>query len=114
MFQRIHDPAREAYEEAVELFKRELTKDECKRIWLSDKNTIQDVQQAIQKARTEYESKAKRSKVREWLKRCATRIVYYGNIMDVMIQGFPDYASLVWGAMKFLFVVSLFTLIRVF
>ncbi|CAI6238245.1 unnamed protein product [Periconia digitata] len=99
-----NDPAREAYEAAVEVFRRELTKDECKKIWLGDKNSMSDVQQAIQQARSNYESSSRKSKAREWLSRCATRIVYYGNVMDVIIQGCPEYASFAWGALKFLFI----------
>jgi hypothetical protein len=34
----IGDPAREAYNDAVKAFNEKLTKDECKRIWLSDKD----------------------------------------------------------------------------
>jgi hypothetical protein len=103
---RFTDPAREAYEEAVELFKRELTEEECRRVWLDDKNTMYDVQQAIEKARNEYEGRRKKSSMRAWLSRCAARIVFYGNILDVFIQGCPDYASFVWGAIKFLFIVG--------
>lgn len=101
-----NDPAREAYEEAISIFKKELTKDECKKIWLDDKHTISDVQSAIQQARKDYESSSRKSKTRDWLSRCASRIVYYGNVMDVMVQGCPEYASFAWGALKFLFIVS--------
>jgi fatty-acid desaturase len=106
-----NDIARTAYEEAVALFKRELTQDECKRIWLRDKSNMDDVQQAIRKARDEYERENKKSKVRTWLSRCALRIVHYGNVMDVLVQGWPDYASLVWGGLKFLFLVSRWVLV---
>ena len=34
--------------------------------------------------------------------------MYYGNIFDVFAQHHPEYVALAWGAMKFLFVVSLF------
>lgn len=34
------------------------------------------------------------------------RLLYYGNIMDVLVQHHPEYVSLVWGAMKFIFGVS--------
>lgn len=89
----------------MEMFKKELTRDECKRIWLGDKNTIADVQSAIQQARDNYGKDSRKSKARDWLTRCSSRITYYGNIMDVMIQGCPEYASFAWGALKFLFIV---------
>ena len=91
----------------MELFTKELTQDECKRIWLKDKNTMNDVQQAIQQVRKVYDDGSKKSKMKMWLKNCASRVVYYGNIMDVLVQGCPDYASFLWGALKFLFIVCL-------
>ena len=97
------DPAKEAYQRAVAIFRSELTEDECKRIWLDDKTSLQDVQCAIMRAQAEYEKRSKKSKARIWLARCSSRIIYYGNVMDVLVQQSPEYVSLVWGAMKFLF-----------
>jgi len=91
----------------VALFKRELTHDECKRIWLDDKASMYDVQRAIVHAQAEYEKSSKKSKVRIWLARCSSRIIYYGNVLDVLVQQSPEYVSLIWGAMKFLFTVCL-------
>ncbi|PVH95787.1 hypothetical protein DM02DRAFT_731625 [Periconia macrospinosa] len=102
---RADDPAREAYEEAIQVLKRELTSDDCKRILVDKTHTIGDVQLAIQEAQANYENSHRRSSAREWLRRCASRIVHYGNVMDVMIQGCPEYASFAWGALKFLFIV---------
>jgi hypothetical protein len=102
-----HDPAQEAFDEAVELFKKSLTKQECEQIWLKDKSSMMDVQRAITSARDQYDQSAKKSKIRAWLTRCATRVGHYGNVMDVLIQGCPDYASFVWGALKFLFMVCI-------
>ena len=50
-------PCPEAYEEAVALFKRELTNVECKRMWIDDKSTMQKVQLSIAHAEAEYERK---------------------------------------------------------
>jgi len=33
--------------------------------------------------------------------------MYYAQIMDVMSQHHPEYVSLVWGLLKFIFVVRL-------
>ena len=89
------------------LFKRELTHDECKKIWLEDKVSMNDVQLAIIRAQAEYEKSSKSSKAKIWLVRCSTRIIYYGNILDVLVQQSPEYVSLIWGGMKFLFMVCL-------
>jgi hypothetical protein len=51
------DPAKEAFEQAVLHFSKELTADECKRIWLKDKYTIAKVQHAVEQARSTYEAR---------------------------------------------------------
>lgn len=95
------DPANEAYESAVEHFKAQLTHDECKRIWLKDKNSIQDVVSAVDSAKAHYESK-KQSKARKWLTRLSSRVSFYGGALDKMAEISPEYVGLVWGALKFL------------
>ncbi|KAF2188503.1 hypothetical protein K469DRAFT_703077 [Zopfia rhizophila CBS 207.26] len=101
------DPARDAYLAAKELFSKELTEDECKRVWIKDKSSMRDVQAAVLQAQAEYERKNKRPKLQIWLARCSSRIIYYGNIMNVLAQHHPEYVALAWGAMKFLFVAVL-------
>lgn len=101
----IGDPAREAYNDAVKAFNEKLTKDECKRIWLSDKIDIQQVQDAVTVARKSYESKSQQSKARKWLTKFSERIMYYSKIMDMLSQHHPEYVALAWGAMKFLVIV---------
>ena len=36
------------------------------------------------------------------------KVYYYSGITDVLVSHHPEYVALVYGAMKFLFVVSLF------
>ena len=45
-------------------------------------------------------------KVGKWLSKLSTRVNFYGNIMDVLVQHHPEYVALAWGGMKCLFVVS--------
>lgn len=68
---------------------------------------MKDVEAAVLAAQDKYERGNKKPKMQTWLGRCASRIVHYGNIMDVLVQHHPEYVSLAWGTMKFLFVVSL-------
>ncbi|KUJ08922.1 uncharacterized protein LY89DRAFT_657937, partial [Mollisia scopiformis] len=42
-------------------------------------------------------------KARKWLEVFSGKVVYYGTVMDVLVQQYPQYVSLAWGAMKFLF-----------
>ncbi|KAF4634159.1 hypothetical protein G7Y89_g3948 [Cudoniella acicularis] len=95
-------PLQDAYEKAVEYFKTNLTKDECKRLWIDSKSSLSDVQKAVQEARETYEG-SKKSKARLWLSRLSSRVMYYNTLSE----HHPEYVSLVWGAMKFLLVVFL-------
>lgn len=99
-------PAKEAYERAVKLFGTQLTKDEEKRKWLLDKHSIEDVQNAVLQAKTTYELKPRRVKLRQHLAKLSSRLMYYSSIMDMLAQHHPEYTSLAWGAMKLVLVVS--------
>ena len=107
------EPARTAYITAKQYFSSHLTQDESKRVWLAEKSTMQDVITAVQIARSKYEERSKKSKVRESLAAFSSRVMYYGAVMDTLSQHHPEYVALAWGSMKLSFVVSLvsFTLI---
>ncbi|KAF2472742.1 uncharacterized protein BDR25DRAFT_341607 [Lindgomyces ingoldianus] len=97
------NPAQEAFRHAVRFFESNLTQDECKRIWLQEKTSLQDVQKAVQEAKEAYDS-SKHSRPREWLSKLSYRVLFYGNILDVLSQHHPEYVSLAWGAIKFVFI----------
>lgn len=67
--------------------------------------SIQDVKAAVDDAQKAYESRSRKSKVRQYLAAFSTRIMYYGAVMDTLSQHHPEFVSLAWGAVKFLFVV---------
>ncbi|KAL3419659.1 hypothetical protein PVAG01_08157 [Phlyctema vagabunda] len=97
------DPVKDAYTEAVSYFKSALTNDECKVVWIDNLTSIGDVQEAALQAERLYQS-SKNGKARLWLSKFSSRVMYYGAIMDTLSQHHPEYVSLVWGAMKFVFV----------
>ena len=66
---------------------------------------MEDVQSAVADAKSRYDTRRQNNNVSIWLSKLSTRIGYYGNIMDVLVQHHSQYAALAWGAMKFLFVV---------
>ena len=66
---------------------------------------MEEVQSAVADAKARYVAGRQNNNVSIWLSKLSTRISYYGNIMDVLVQHHPQYAALAWGAMKFLFVV---------
>jgi len=94
-----------AHEEAVAIFTKVLTEDEQKRVWCGNHLSMRDVLDAVNISKKVYESKPN-SKARKWLSIFSSRVIHYGDIMDVLVQHHPEYVSLVWGAMKFLFLVS--------
>jgi hypothetical protein len=96
---------RTAYDEAKAIFSSELTKDECKRIWLDEKASMADIIGALADLKQKYENKPE-SKARKWLVIFSGKVIYYGTVLDVLVQQYPEYVSLAWGTMKFLFIVS--------
>ena len=74
--------------------------------WLKQNHTIADVQEQVTKAQERYNLRSKDSKIRKWLSRFSSGVLYYGQILDVLVQHHPEYVSLAWGTTKSLFVVS--------
>ena len=68
--------------------------------------TIDDLVQAVTAAKDKYEFK-KTSKTWRSLSSFSARVKYYGAVMDVLAQHHPEYVSLAWGTLKFLFTVRL-------
>lgn len=97
--------AQETYENAVKLLQAQLTQDETKRRWLHGKSSMNDVQKAVDDARTQYESQTG-SKARKYLAAFSSRVMHYCHILDMLVQHHPEYTALVWGTTKLLFVVS--------
>ncbi|KAH7346226.1 hypothetical protein BKA65DRAFT_551153 [Rhexocercosporidium sp. MPI-PUGE-AT-0058] len=93
----------EAYEEAKSIFAAELSGSEKERIWVNGTLTIDDVRDEASKASQRYQSSRSPAKARKWLLKFSERVAHYGAIMDVLVQHHPEYTSLAWGAMKFLF-----------
>jgi len=100
------DPAKRAFEEALQIFNGTLARNEEERLDPKKVTTMADVLKCTNSAKESWEDKPRWKKPRKWLERFSDRVTYYGKIMDVLVQHHPEYASLAWGAMKLLFVVS--------
>ena len=87
-------------------FRTEVSEAECAK-WLQGSSTIFDVEAAVLSAKLKYEQKSPKSRARKWLASASSRLMYWSVIMDTLAQHHPEYVSLAWGAMKFLFIVSL-------
>ena len=88
----------------MKYFQDQLSHNECK--WLRDKTSIEDVQLVVQAAKFRYQNTSGKGKSQKWLAKLSGRIMYYGTVLDTLAQHHPEYVSLVWGAFKFVFVVS--------
>jgi hypothetical protein len=95
-----------AYSEAKAILSTELSQDEYKRIWLDGNLSMSDFMKALNQSKSKYENKPA-SKARKWLAVFSGKVTYYNTVLDVLVQQYPEYVSLAWGAMKFLFIVSL-------
>ncbi|KAK0120267.1 hypothetical protein ONS95_011673 [Cadophora gregata] len=93
----------EAYEEARNIFQTELSTSEKEKVWANEKSSIDAVRDEVSRASERYHSSRSPTKAREWLLKFSERVAHYGAIMDVLVQHHPEYTSLAWGTMKFLF-----------
>ncbi|KAH7363705.1 hypothetical protein BKA66DRAFT_444624 [Pyrenochaeta sp. MPI-SDFR-AT-0127] len=71
--------------------------------WVPAGASMKDVIQAVSASQDKYNAR-RTSKAWKWLIQLSTRVNYYGSVLDVMVQHHPEYAALVWGTMKVLFV----------
>ncbi|KAL0259214.1 hypothetical protein SLS55_006719 [Diplodia seriata] len=96
--------SRDAYNKAVELLQKKHSGNWARQSLLKSMYNIEDVLETVTEAQSKYAQKTEGSRVRKWLGGLSTRIMYYGQIIDVMAQHHPEYVSLAWGTLKFLFV----------
>lgn len=69
-------------------------------------SNFQDVQRAVQDCMARYEARKPDSKALKWLRQLSEKIIFYEGVVDVLIQQHPEAVSLIWGGMKFFFLVS--------
>lgn len=82
----------------------ELGEDGEKRLWLDDKQSMDDFRQAISDAQMKYSTKPK-SEAQKWLGVLSAKVMHYAPVLDVLAQINQSYSSIIWGVMKFLFLV---------
>ncbi|KAF2231974.1 hypothetical protein EV356DRAFT_518019 [Viridothelium virens] len=98
--------AEETYQNAVALFKTKYTTSSDKKKWLSEKSTLHDVENVLLVAKERYDVRTN-SRARKYINQVSAGIMYYANIMDMLVQHHPEYVSLGWGTMKLIFVLVL-------
>jgi len=100
-------PAESAFQEAILIFAGHLTEDQRKRDIAKRATSMKELVEIITTTKLRYDNKHKDQKASKWLTKIATRVRFYGNIVDVLAQHHPEYVSLAWGAFKLLFVVRI-------
>ena len=74
---------------------------------LTQHASLEDVLAVLEDAKHEYEvCTAGRGVIHQWLGKVSERLLYYGNVLDVLSQHHPEYIALVWGTMKFILRVN--------
>lgn len=102
------DVAKEAFERAVENLKTEIKDRDLAHQWINSPVTMGDISAIVSNAQKRYEKKSESKKrIMRCLTSLSSRITYYGKVFDVLAQHHPEYVSLAWGTMKFVFIVSL-------
>ena len=101
------EPAREAFDRAKEIFSNSLRSDQQQQIFCHDNNNIEELHAIVNKAKEGYERRRQKGKARQWLSSFSSRLLYYGAVLDTLAQHHPEYVSLAWGAVKFVFIVCM-------
>lgn len=94
------------FNSAVSVISAQLEKVELKPQFATPHNSLQDVQCAIRDCSARYEARKPDSKALKWLRQLSEKVIFYEGVVDVLIQQHPEAISLIWGGMKFFFVVS--------
>jgi len=102
---RRRDIAAEAYTDALAYLKREFEGNAKATSWLRTvkQTTLGDLMETTKEAESRYNqaAPAKQKSVKSWIRGLSSRILYYGQVLDVLSQHHPEYVALVWGVVKF-------------
>ncbi|ORX99892.1 hypothetical protein BCR34DRAFT_606474 [Clohesyomyces aquaticus] len=92
----------ETYKNAKTTISATIPAEDLAALGFDEECSVKQVQQTLQQCKAKYDSK-KISKAYKWLRILSSKVVFYCPVLDVLAQARPEYASLVWGTMKFLF-----------
>lgn len=98
-------PFEEAFNEAKIRFSSNLGKDGKKIDFLKSKQSLQEVQDIVLQSMAKYEAHKSGSKAMKWLRNFSQRVVFYADVLDVLVQHHLEFVALAWGGMKLLFAV---------
>lgn len=73
--------------------------------WMTNSTSIADIQSSILQAQKRYKDATRFKVIRERLRKASEIMLHYGTALDVLAQHHPEYVSLAWGTVKFIFIV---------
>ncbi|KAK3327020.1 hypothetical protein B0T19DRAFT_150873 [Cercophora scortea] len=100
---RVSGIAGKAFQAAAKQFLGSVTHEDTGRLIVTNAVSMLDIHQTVERSKMKYTSQAKHPKVLKWLQRFSSGVHFYSNVLDVFVQHHPEYVSLVWGAIKFIF-----------
>lgn len=107
------DIAKDSFQSAWESIKDAFADDQKALDIIGRKTTIEDIQATIASIKESYDERPGRwQATRDILRAVSERVIYYGNIFDILAQHHPEYVSLAWGTLKFVLTVKMTAIIR--
>ncbi|KAI8630549.1 hypothetical protein F5Y19DRAFT_474332 [Xylariaceae sp. FL1651] len=72
--------------------------------FINTKHSVEELQDIVAQSMSKYESCHRQAKSRKWLNIFSQRVLFYADVLDILVKHHPEYVLLVWGAMKILFI----------
>lgn len=107
------DIVAQAYSQALRFHRDEFAPTPADAVpWLSTTTSVHHVLEILAKTQQRYTDKKRtRWKITSasvsWWKLLSSRIMQYDRVIDALVSSHPEYTALVWGAMRFLFTVTI-------
>ncbi|TGJ81290.1 hypothetical protein E0Z10_g7473 [Xylaria hypoxylon] len=96
------DVTKEAYDDAVRYLKREFSSKPEVLSWLQVQTSLADVLIDVEKTERTYRSHRESQTIMPFLRKTASFIMTYGQVVETLVQHHPEYVALVWGTLKFI------------
>lgn len=106
------DVAKQAYEQALRFHHDEFASSTGTTSWLSSTSSVHDILHLLAETQKKYVDKRKgrwktTTAAVSWWKLLSARMMQYEKVIDTFVASHPEYSALVWGAMRFLFTVTI-------
>lgn len=95
----------EAFAEAKIKICSSLSQGKKKVDFVGSKQSLQEIQDTALQSMKYYQGRNSASQARKWLHNFSQRVMFYADVLDVLVQHHPEFVALAWGGMKFLLVV---------